>query len=103
LANHPTTFTTSLYVVGRPFAVPLGTIGIIMLSIPPMFMIIVLMLLASYTTLIFCLTANVFAFFLLNFAGRIEYSAIGRTATSATGDTSIYPAEENLQAVKQID
>jgi hypothetical protein len=88
--------------VGRPYAVPLGTIGCILIVIPPIFMIIVLMLLASYTTLIFCLTVNVMAFFLFHFSDRINYSAIGRT-TSATGDASIYLAEKNLQGVNQID
>jgi hypothetical protein len=71
---------------------------------PPVIMIIFLMLLASYTTLIFCLTVNILAFFLFHFAERLRYPPVGRTSTSTssslTGDAY---SEENLQAANQID
>ena len=59
-------------VVGRPFRVPLGTVGCILMCIPGMLMMVFVMSLATYKTFIFCAIVNILSYYLYHLSRRIQ-------------------------------
>lgn len=109
--------------MGRPFAIPFGTIGSILITVPAMIFLIVILLLAQYSTMIFALVLNIFAFFLYHFSGRIPQkytplrisnngnnvgvgsSGTGKSSHGSNSTTTYFGQEQSESniAVAQID
>jgi hypothetical protein len=73
-----------------------------------MLMVIFMMLLASYKTLVFCISVNIWAYILYRFSKKIRYSEVNKNirkvdlSAAYRPKENIAPAEENIAPASPI-